>query len=295
MAAVPMSIRPPVMAGRFYHADPRQCAADARRLARYDGGVTLPAVLHGALVPHAGWVCSGRIAGQTLAALAGRTMARTLILTGSVHTLDLDFPALDRADAWRSPAGDMPVDADLRAALAALPGFRALDDAHRLEHSLEVQLPLIDASFGAGVKIVPVMIPPHADAPEWGRAIGRVMRDWRQPLAIIVSSDLTHYGPNYGYCPAGLGEAGRRWASEVNDARLLRLIVAMDADRIVQETQAHQNACGGGAIAAAVAACREMGCARGWLLEHTDSTRELTPIGHADAHNSVGYAGVVFG
>jgi hypothetical protein len=264
-------------------------------MCRVEREPALPATLYGAMVPHAGWICSGRIAGATLATLARHTLARTVILTGSVHITQLDGPALDRSDRWRTPMGDVEVDHDLRQAMAQLPDFGVADEAHVYEHSLEVQLPLLIETFGPGVKILPVMIGPDERAIQWGQAIGRLMSQWHSPLVMVASSDMTHYGPNYRFAPAGGGETGRQWATQVNDARLLEMITAMRAEQIVAETETHHNACGGGAIAATIAACRLLGAQRGYLLEHTDSTTEMTPLGYADPNNSVGYAGVVFG
>ncbi|MBI1370663.1 MAG: AmmeMemoRadiSam system protein B [Planctomycetes bacterium] len=298
MAHAASRIRPPAVAGRFYAADERRCAADA---ARYCVPVAslqqLPPTLYGALVPHAGWICSGRVAGMTWATLARRTAAKTIVLTGSVHTMAVFNPTLDSADAWATPLGPLAVDTDLRDALAQLPGaaVQTLDMAHEYEHSLEVQAPMIRAAFGDETRIVPCLIPPAADAVQWGEAIGKLLVNWHAPVVMVVSSDLTHYGPNYRFTPHGVGEAGVTWAHDTNDRRVLDMMLAMNEADIVHETHQHQNACGGGAIAATLAACRALGASHGYLLEHTHSVRELAPLGHSDGLNSVGYAGIVFG
>lgn len=289
-------VRPPAVAGRFYDDDASRCAEDAARLCRPpQSPADLPRTLYGGIVPHAGWICSGRIAGMTWATLAARTSARTVVLTGSVHTLAVQYPALDTADAWATPMGPIGVDVQLREALNRLDGFDPLDVAHQHEHSLEVELPMIAASFGEGVMIVPCLIPPVDEAADWGRAIGRLLIDWPQPVIMVASSDLTHYGPNYRFTPFGEGDKGTRWAHDVNDRELLDEIEALRAESIVRLTSRHHNACGGGAIAATMAACAELGAARGIVLEHTDSIRELAKVGYTERANSVGYAGVVFG
>lgn len=291
------SIRSPVVAGRFYEADGNRCAADAAQLcaAAPSDPIQLPEVLVGGIVPHAGWVCSGRIAGLVWRSLADRSEARTVFLTGSVHTIDLAGPALDTFDAWRTPLGEIEVDGALREAVAALDGFEVLDDAHLREHALEVELPLIQQAFGDDVSIVPCMIPPRPDAVAWGEALGDLLRDWPQPAVVVASSDLTHYGPSYGFVPAGSGEAGQRWAFEVNDRNLLDLVEAMQAERVVETSMVQRSACGGGAVAAVIAAATRLGAARGYTIEHTNSSRELARLGHVDRHNAVGYAAVVFG
>ena len=104
----------------------------------------------------------------------------------------------------------------------------------------------------------------------------------------IGSSDLTHYGPRYGMAPAGTGQQGIEW-TKANDRRLLDLVVQMRADEIVVEARAHHNACGAGAIAAAMAYAAELGASRGLVLEHTNSY-EAMPLGAPSDH--VGYAAV---
>ncbi len=289
--------REPVVAGRFYESEPDVCRREVERLCAETAQLPddLPAALYGALVPHAGWVCSGRIAAQTLRVLQQHTRAQTLLITGSVHTVDLRGPALDAAAQWSTPLGDVAVDTDLRQALAGLDDFEVLDRAHTHEHSVEVQLPFIQALWGEAVRIVPCMIGPDDRAASWGERIGKLLAAWLQPVAVICSVDLTHYGPNYGFTPAGFGDEGSRWAHEENDRRLLDRIESLDAGRIVEETRTHHNSCGGGAIAAALAACRTLGALRGRVLEHTNSARELERIGYHDRDNSVGYAGAVFG
>ena len=286
-------LRPPAVAGRFYEADADRCRRQAERLCAAPE-VDLPETLCGAVVPHAGWVCSGRIAGETWRALAQRTEATTIVLSGSVHTMHLERPALDSARAWQSPLGPVAVDEPLREAIAALEPYETLDAAHAAEHSLEVQLPLMQTCFGASVRVVPLLVPPAQEAAGWGRTLGLLLREWSEPTVLVASSDLTHYGPNYRFAPEGHGEAGRRWADR-NDQRLIRLLETMKAGSLVSEARTRHNACGGGALAATVAATAALGAQRGWLVEHTNSWCELRRHGHADEDNSVGYAGMVFG
>jgi AmmeMemoRadiSam system protein B len=253
----------------------------------------LPARLLGGVVPHAGWVCSGRLAGMTFESLARCGGASTVILCGSVHTMTLERPALDSADAWQTPIGALEVDSSLRDAMASLPGFEMLNAAHVAEHSLEVQLPLMRHALGSAVRIVPCLVPPMCDAPDWGVALGQLLCGWDASVVVVASSDLTHYGANYQFAPEGTGSAGTQWAME-NDRRLLDHLEAMDAQALVPEAQARRNACGGGALAMTVSAVQQMGARRGLVLEHTNSQLELAKAGHDAGSNSVGYAAMVF-
>jgi hypothetical protein len=251
----------------------------------------LPEVLHGAVVPHAGWVCSGRVAGGTFATLARHTKARTFILTGTGHHFQLNSPATDASEAWTTPLGPVEVDVELRAAMNQIDGFATFDQAHVPEHSIEVQLPLMVTALGADIRIVPCLVPADTDAPRWGAQLGALLDAWHEPVVIVASSDLTHYGPGYNFTPRGTDGAARAWAYEENDQAMLDLITTMATDRIVPHALKCQNACGSGAIAVTVGVCRQLGADGGYVLAHTDSARELGSL----QPDSVGYAGVVLG
>jgi len=288
-------VRQPVVAGRFYAEQPAQCQADAARLTA--APVHLPpgaGRLIGGIAPHAGWICSGRVAGLTWRGLAEHSDARTVFLTGSVHTVDLSHPALDTADAWAIPGDTVAVNDDLRRAVAGLDEFAVFDRAHTHEHALEVQLPLMRAAMGEDVTFVPCMIPPQESAIRWGEALGQLLLDWPEPVALVASVDLTHHGPAYGFTPHGPGEAGYHWAHRENDAALLAHLGHLDARAAFDHACHHQSSCGPGALAAFLTAARVLGARRGHVIEQTDSVRELAALGHTDITNSVGYAAALF-
>ena len=110
---------------------------------------------------------------------------------------------------------------------------------------------------------------------------------------MVGSTDLTHYGPSYGFIPGGSGRAGLEWARE-NDRRVLDLIEAMRAEDVIEETASRQNACGGGAIAATIAACSAMGATRGICLDYTTSAEMMKEAFGRSAEDAVGYAAVIF-
>lgn len=289
--------RPAVMAGRFYPESPEDCREAVQQMSIIPEAIESQLdgkLIHGGLVPHAGWVCSGRIAGMTIAAMKQRSEARTVFLTGSVHTVQLNQPALDDSDYWQTPIGDVPVDTELRDTLTWLNDFEIIDVAHEREHALEVVLPFLQVAFGEELRIVPCMIPPARRAEQWGRDLGELISNWPEPVLIVVSSDLTHYGADFGLTVAGSTSAGIQWAHEVNDQMVLDQVTAMSPESVVTTCQQYQCACGGGAIAAGMAAAKVLGARQGILLEHTNSAKELSKLGSTHHASSVGYAGAVF-
>jgi hypothetical protein len=247
-------------------------------------------------VPHAGWICSGAIAGQAIAAVArARPDARVVIVFGAVHTsAPLGVAALDSHQAWEEPGAVSAVASELRGELAQQQRWFVVNNLfHQREHAVEVVLPLVQAAW-PDARVLPVEIPPVAEAAEIGRATARAAIAAGIRPVYLASSDLTHYGPAYQFAPAGIGEAGLQWAME-NDRRLLEIVTAMTPDRIVPEVAARRNACGAGAIAAMMAACLEHGANRAVVLRHASSFSVLSALAPQRPDNAVGYAAVVVG
>lgn len=271
-----MPLRFPAVAGMFYPADEAECRRQVEDCLR--NSATLPKLppIRGGVVPHAGWIFSGYTAGRLYAALAAQGQPQTVILFGAVHSWGVRGASLYGEGRWRTPLGDVPIDEDL--GQAVLREGRGLvvnrPEAHASEHSIEVQVPFVQYLFPEA-SILPIAIPPLMEAPKVGQIVARAASTLGRQAVAIGSSDLTHYGPRFGLTPAGVGQRGLEWTRE-NDARLLDLVVQMRAEEIVPEAEARLNACGAGAIAAAIAYAAELGATRGILLHYTNS-HEVMP------------------
>lgn len=287
-----MMIREPTVAGTFYPSAPEACRAllekclGARR--------AVPAVegrIVGGVVPHAGWLCSGRVAGAVFSAIAEQSPPDTIVLFGAVHSSRCVTVAAFTDGRWRSPLGTIDIDQRLAERVLGHTSLIVADPyAHESEHSIEVQVPFIQHLF-PDAKLLPIMVPPGDRAPEVGRAVARTIDAYGCKAVVVASTDLTHYGERYGFTPKGRGADGLTWAKEVNDRRQIDRMLALDAEAIVPEARQHRNACGSGAVAAAIAASEALGARAGVLLDHTTSREVLGP-GAGD--EAVGYAGVVF-
>jgi AmmeMemoRadiSam system protein B len=139
-------------------------------------------------------------------------------------------------------------------------------------------------------KVAPIMVPINKTAPEVGQAVGRTLQSYKYNATVVGTTDLTHYGPGYGFTPYGVGPDALRWAKDENDRRFIDLVCAMRDGDLVAEASKRHNACNSGAAAATIAAVRVLGATRGVLLRHTTSS-EVLGGEHEDA---VGYAGIVF-
>jgi AmmeMemoRadiSam system protein B len=302
-------IRQPAVAGSFYPADQNQCRALARQYTGSDAaGASSDASVRwfGGVVPHAGWICSGAIAGLTLATLgkAARKQDQDpnlksvdlVVVFGAIHTpIPTQLATLDSFGSWLVPGDSCDVQAEIRQRVAETSGslFCVDDRFHFREHAVEVELPLI-RSVWPEVTILPVEVPLAEDAVEIGRRTAQVVAAAKLEAVFLASSDLTHYGPNYGFAPAGVGLPGIHWAKH-NDRPLIDLVLQLRQEAIVPEVKAHANACGGGAIAATLAACREFGATQARLLRHATSFETLASVAPQRPDNAVGYASIVIG
>jgi AmmeMemoRadiSam system protein B len=291
-----MMLREPVQAGRFYAAGAERCRAELAACLPKPGEIgALPAVVYGGIVPHAGWMCSGAVAAKTFAAIAERRKPGTVVVFGAVHWPMRTEAAVFGRGAWESPLGQILVDERLaERVLGACPIVQDEPYAHEREHSIEVQVPFIQYFFPEA-RLLPVAVLPGPRAAQIGRAVARSAKDSGADVVFVGSTDLTHYGPSYDMVSHGIGEPGLRWAKEQNDRRLIDLVLALNEEAVVPEARAHHNACGSGAIAAAIAACKEAGATEARLLEHTTSAEVLGELKMGSPVDAVGYASIVFG
>lgn len=183
------TIRKPAVAGLFYEADASRLQ---HHIARLMGEVRpevqpAPAAL---IVPHAGYVYSGKTAAAAYACLAPiRDSVRRVLLFGPAHRVYLEGMALPTADIFATPLGDVPIDLDGAARIARLPGVSVSDEAHRQEHSLEVQLPFLQTVLG-DFSLVPVVVG-RCPAVTVAAAMDLL---WDEPgTLLVVSTDLSHF------------------------------------------------------------------------------------------------------
>jgi MEMO1 family protein len=294
-----MATRHPVVAGTFYPGDEAGARREVQRALQQAKTGELPGPIRAGVVPHAGWSFSGVTAAHFFRALGQQGLPEMVILLGAVHRWGVDAAAIYSSGSWQTPLGRLPIDEQL-AEEALRIGGKALvraPQAHQDEHSIEVQLPFIQqlyteagAGCAASCAILPVAVPPESDAQEAGRLLARAAERLGRRAVAVASSDLTHYGPRYGMAPAGVGEAALEW-THCNDRRIIDRMLEMRADEVLREAQSHHNACGAGAIAAAIAFAQETGANQGVLLAYTTS-HEVMPMGAPS--DMVGYAAVAF-
>lgn len=182
-------IREPAVAGLFYPDDPRQL----QQQLEYFMGAERAAPDHpkALIVPHAGYVYSGSVAAsayRTLAGMHGR-ITRVLLL-GPAHRVAFSGLAATGMTHFSTPLGLVRIDRNAVQSLLTLPQVRIIEEAHREEHSLEVQLPFLQTLLGEEFSLVPLVV---GDAD--GASVAEVIETlWGgEETLIVISSDLSHY------------------------------------------------------------------------------------------------------
>lgn len=186
-----VSIRAPAVAGTFYPDDASALESSVRQLLGAQDGATgvLPKAL---IVPHAGYVYSGPVAAAAYRLLRPmRTHIRRVVLIGPAHRVYLHGMALPSVDAFATPLGTVWLDRASIDRLLELPHTTIADDAHLLEHCLEVQLPFLQAVLDE-FRLVPIVV--GSAAAEDVAAVIEAVWGGDETL-ILVSSDLSHYFP----------------------------------------------------------------------------------------------------
>lgn len=181
-------VRPPAVAGLFYPDEPHELRAV---LTGYlDQSPEVPGQPKAIIVPHAGYVYSGPIAAVAYRALAGVAPGiERVVLAGPSHRIPVPGIAVPDVAAFETPLGRVPLDRPVLERLLGLPDVYATNLPHRLEHSLEVQLPFLQ------VTLPPFSLVPLAVGEARPEAMAAVLEAcWGGPeTLIVVSSDLSHY------------------------------------------------------------------------------------------------------
>jgi hypothetical protein len=271
----PPTVRPPAVAGRFY---PGRAEALARDVDKYLApGATAPEVIEGALgciVPHAGYMYSGQVAGAVYRRLPQR---HAYIILGPNHTGRGAPLAAMSGGSWMTPLGDVPIDPSLAKAVKQACHL-VMDDAaaHASEHSLEVQLPFLQKA-AAGFSFVPIAIGVggYASLESLGRGLAQAARSRKEPLLVVASSDMNHYEPD------GI--------TRIKDRKAIDKILDLDPKGLYDVVRNEDiSMCGYGPAIAMLTFARELGATNAELIQYATSGDVS-----GDRSQVVGYAGIV--
>jgi MEMO1 family protein len=266
----------------WYPASERACVAE---MDKFTAGVKpLPAgaKVCGGIVPHAGWHFSGKAAARVFYLTSLVTQPQVVCVFGG-HLGGNSPPLLVTDAAWETPLGDLKLATEF---FEPLKRRLPLKEEYPGDNTIEVQLPLVKRYF-PNARLLALRSPHSPQAQELGAAVVAVAQELKLSLLAFGSTDLTHYGPNYGWAPKGYGAEAVKWVKEVNDQKFIDAALKLDDGAMLKIAAEDQSACSAGGAVAAVAAARKLGGSKGILTDYYTSY-DVMP-----GDSFVGYAGIV--
>lgn len=267
-------LRQPAVSGRFYPSDPTELTALINRYCKPESGVT-PARVKACLVPHAGYVYSGHVAGAVYARIE---FPKKVLILGVRHYPRGEPAAILSSGAWRTPLGDAKIDALLADALRNACGLLREDSvAHSAEHSLEVQVPFLQV-LKPEFTFVPVALGTarFEDLVAVGEAIGKVLASSNDDVLLLTTSDLNHYEDDA--------------TTRVKDRKAIDQILALNARGLYDTCRDEDiSMCGLGPTVAMITALSKLGATMAELVRYATSG-DIS----GDFSEVVGYAGLLF-
>jgi AmmeMemoRadiSam system protein B len=264
-------IRRAAVAGSFYGGTRERLRAQAADLIKWD---VPKARAVGAVVPHAGYIYSGKVAGAVYARLA---FPDVFVMLGPNHTGLGAGAAIMTYGAWETPLGQVPIDTDLARAIQR--NSQTLEEdvlGHQREHSIEVQLPLLQA-FGVPFSFVPICLfsSEYAACRDVGLAIAEAVARSDRGTLVVASTDMSHY----------IDHA----QAKVKDQRAIDAILTVDPEHLHRVVRREGiTMCGFHPTTAMLVAARELGATSAELVSYATSA-DVTK----DYSSVVGYAGLI--
>jgi MEMO1 family protein len=259
-------VRKPAVAGQFYPADPDelsslidQCYTHPLGPGKKPPASKRDSELVAVVSPHAGYVYSGPVAAHSYLHVSSMVAPDLLVVVAPNHYGVGSGVSTFMEGEWETPLGRMRVDADAAARLADATDVVTFDPyAHRIEHSLEVQLPFLQRIYGDSVPLLPVSLLLQDIDTAKALSAGLVKVVTGKKTVLVASSDLTHYEP---------AEKARE-----KDTALIGQVLDMDLEGFYSTLERLDvTSCGYGAIATVMETARSLGLGRAELLKYASS------------------------
>ncbi len=282
-----MKIRHRSLPAGWYPATESQTSAQIeeliKSLSKYSGESEAQAVPESSagIVPHAGWSFSGKIALQVIRRIPPDT--KTIVVTGG-HLAPRDKILAAFEEGYETPLGVLKADLDLLEYLKTKVSL--LEDRFE-DNTVEVQLPLIKYFFPE-TRVLGLRVSPTEESIHLGQILAEAQKSLGRSIAVVGSTDLTHYGLNYGFSPKGSGKGAVKWVKEINDKRIIESLINMNLHQALERGVKEKSACSVGGAVAATSFASKRGISRGELLHYTTSYDIYPNV------SFVGYAGIIF-
>ncbi len=263
--------RKPVVAGQFYPQVPDLLMRELKQLIDDDA---LKKEVKGIVVPHAGYMFSGIVAGSVFSKIE---IPDTFVFIGPNHTGMGENVSIMTEGVWETPLGDIDIDSELAEQIVKESELFKKDAlAHEREHSIEVQLPFVQY-LSRDCRFVPIVLRSYNEmtCEEAGNAIASAVKKYPKKVVIAASTDMTHYEPAA--------------TAKQKDKLAIRDILRLDGEALIQTVHVNDiSMCGVGPTATMLFACKALGAKDAELVMYQTSGDVI-----GDDRDVVGYAGVL--
>lgn len=263
-------IRESAVSGMFYPANAMDLKSMVKEYLAKASVVKLPKGenIFGLIAPHAGYIYSGQVAGWAFKQVEGRSYD-TVLIFGVGHRYPLRKPSVFKKGYYKTPLGLVPVDEELTKAILKDNLFQSVDEAHKLEHSIEVQLPFLQLALKNDFKIVPILFSHFSFdmVDKISSVLYKIMKTQKDKnILIVASSDLSHY-PSYQ-------------EGEKVDKATIELIQSLKIKKLIQREEKIKDSgvanlvtyqCGLGAVTTLMLLAREAGASTVNLIQYKNS------------------------
>lgn len=274
-------IREPVVAGQFYPDRKDDLENMIKSCIEHEYGpgnqpTESNQKVYGIVCPHAGYVYSGPTACHSYKSIASQKPELAIIIGPNHFGVGEDAATMIDAQ-WKTPLGMVEVDSESAKEVAKISRFIEIDEySHSRDHSLEVQVPMLQSMLSNKFQILPIIL--RAQDIETARDVGNAVAEIakKKNTIIVASSDFTHYEENS--------------FAHSQDKALIEPMLSMDVERFYQVLMEKQvTACGYGAMASVIIACKSLGATKGELLSYATSGDVS-----GDTSSVVGYCAIKF-
>jgi hypothetical protein len=247
----------------------------------------------GGIVPHAGWAFSGQLAFHVISCLLTGKKPDTIVIFGKHSNPSQDASrrrnSIMLSGQWETPLGSLTVDSDLADYIQKQADLVVeTEDEYEFDNTIEVQLPFLKYIF-PDVKILPLgVVEPTLESLSLGSLVIQGVHTLHRKVKLLATTDMTHYGPGYGFSPKGMGEQAVNWVEKNNDKKMIDLFLHMKSEEILTESAQNRNCCCPAAVASMITALKEINVHNGVLLDY------FTSYSIRPSADFVGYAGVLY-
>lgn len=252
-------IRKAVYAGSWYEGDPEKLSRLIDNfLQQVKGTPSLTGEIRALIVPHAGYPCSGPIAAHAYRLIHGKDF-ETVVIIGTDHKVGFRGCSIYTRGGYETPLGLAEIDEALASELSKVSGFKYIPQAHREEHSVEIQIPFIQKTIPQA-KIVPIVMgfPTKKTISTLSDALTKVLRN--KNVLVIASTDMSHFFP--------------KKKANNTDTQTISLIKSLKTNSLISKLERKENIlCGGGPVVSSLLYVQKLGETKVEVLNYSDSSQ----------------------